>query len=436
MTARSVTSAWVIGMLVVAAGCAEPNRKEPGTSPERGDGAPATGGMGGAGGGTGGTGGANAGTGGTVGTGGSGAAGTGGGGSGGSDAPVQPDPAVDAPGMQPEAPLPVPDAGCPEGQRACNGLCGACCTAEHCPVVPGRMATCEAATLTCKYGCPPGSRDCNGQCIAPAPEACCGDGECPMMASQVGKCDSSTRKCSYSCAGDTKPCGTTCIPGGGCCDDNGCPGNRACTSNVCSTTACRTGFKPCGTECIPMAMCCRADGCCSNTDCGTCQKCVSGRCVSQGGNEDLKNECDSGTCKTGNCNGNGGCGITAEWTEAARGLPSCGNGPARATTCGLASVCAEWLTCAGVHADDADCRHYGCASNRCREQCPSGTVEVGSRCVACGRVNQPCCSGNRCTGEWVHCEGYDGNPKQCARMRRPGKQLLWTNAVYVGRGMQ
>lgn len=179
---------------------------------------------------------------------------------------------------------------------------------------PGPDAPVEASPPAC----PAPMRDCNGTCIAAG--ACCQDSDCPAMATgKVGKCDPTSRSCEYTCGADSKPCGGQCLPQAACCDDTGCTDNLACVANSCSTTQCRSGFKRCGTACIANATCCRADGCCSHADCGACQKCASGRCVNQGGNEDLKKECSTGVCRTGTCNGGGACAATPDGQNG----PSC-----------------------------------------------------------------------------------------------------------------
>jgi hypothetical protein len=140
-------------------------------------------------------------------------------------------------------------------------------------------------------------------------------------------------------------------------------------NGACSTTQCRTNFIRCGNTCIPNGMCCRANGCCEHSDCGTCQKCVSGSCVNQGGGEDLKNECASGTCRTGNCNGNGGCGLTANNQ----------NGP-------------------GCSGECEYCMGGSCQDRGDGQTCNGGRCNGGT-CMICGGTSQPCCPGStRCSG--------------------------------------
>jgi hypothetical protein len=263
---------------------------------------------------------------------------------------------------------------CGEGK---DGRCGDCCAAGDCAAQPGRTASCDQATLKCKYGCPEGMKDCNGTCIAAA--GCCTDADCPMMASQgdkVGKCDSSTRQCTYTCSGDTVPCGGRCIARGGCCDDAGCTGNFACVNNSCSGSQCRANYKRCGSDCIPMATCCRADGCCAHSDCPMCKKCVSGACVNQGTNEDVKEECGEGTCRTGRCNGNGACGNTASGQKGTDCQGDC-------QQCNGSGVC-------GALSDGQTC-----GSGR---RCSSG------QCMTCGALNQDCCPGGTPCGAGTRCD--------------------------------
>ena len=55
--------------------------------------------------------------------------------------------------------------------------------------------------------------------------------------------------------------------------------------------------------------------CTQDEDCGFCKKCVEGQCVFQTDEEDLKDECPDDVCKTGFCNGAGGCGYEPDGTE-------------------------------------------------------------------------------------------------------------------------
>ena len=54
--------------------------------------------------------------------------------------------------------------------------------------------------------------------------------------------------------------------------------------------------------------------CHSNENCGFCEKCEDGICVSQTDSEDLKDECTEGECKTGYCDGASACGLIFEGT--------------------------------------------------------------------------------------------------------------------------
>jgi hypothetical protein len=186
-------------------------------------------------------------------------------------------------------------------------------------------------------------KECAGACIAA--DGCCQDRDCPAMTTgKIGKCDSSSHVCQYMCGADSKPCGGVCVPQAACCSDSECTNNLACVASSCSTTECRMGFKRCGNTCIANAACCRADGCCANSDCGTCQKCAQGRCVNQGGNEDLKNECANGTCRTGTCNGAGACEASPDGQNGPGCAGECQNCQAgvcaaHAGMCGMGQTC-------------------------------------------------------------------------------------------------
>jgi hypothetical protein len=55
--------------------------------------------------------------------------------------------------------------------------------------------------------------------------------------------------------------------------------------------------------------------CLENDDCPKCEKCSGGKCEPQTASEDLKEECETLACTTGNCDGAGGCGLKPKDTE-------------------------------------------------------------------------------------------------------------------------
>lgn len=322
---------------------------------------------------------------------------------------------------------------CMMGKR-CGERCGECCADQDCGAQAGKAARCDQATLRCKYDCPSGTKDCNGKCVPNA--SCCTDADCPMSAGKVGQCDTSTGSCGYSCAADQKPCGGQCISMSGCCDDSACMGNLACTNNVCSTTMCKAGFKMCSGQCIPSSMCCRADGCCADTDCGRCEKCSNSQCIPQSASEDVKNECADGTCKSGNCDGNRGCGnvVNGQKSEGCNAdCRECQNGSCqnRTGSCQGNRMCSSG-NCVEACRSNASCKYTRVACRAGRISCDTGSPVCGEgevddnaggcgsnafcqrgRCVNCGRAGQPCCPGDKCTQQWTHCRAFDGNPKQC-----------------------
>jgi hypothetical protein len=276
-------------------------------------------------------------------------------------------------------------------------------TGPHAIDAPGEGTAVDAASMSpaCVQGtagcCAAGTRACNGTCIPSS--ACCTDGDCPMKDVQVGKCDLSAHQCEWSCGAGTKPCGGKCLPSSACCDDGECSGNRACVGNACSGTTCRAGYKTCGNECVLASECCRADGCCANSDCGRCEKCSSGACVKQGDKEDLKDDCAGGTCKTGLCDGRGGCGTIPDGQSG----PGCNAGPTcKAGAESAADVC-EGGTC--KPGASRSCGKYPCNGNRCATRCPEGTNEGPTACISCGRADsEECCnSGNPCSGANLIC---------------------------------
>lgn len=226
----------------------------------------------------------------------------------------------------------------------------------------------------------------------------CRDGAC------TGMCSPGTRRCNPN-GGAVQ----TCAPdASGWTDTETCSGNFACVNGNCSTTQCRSGFTRCGNACITTGTCCRANGCCENSDCGTCQKCVSGSCVNQGSNEDLKNECASATCRTGNCNGNGGCGVSPDGPGS-----GCNDGAKCESSGGSSRAIAADRCVSGScqNGSSTDCRYYGCQSNRCNDRCPARNNDTGSRCEPCGTNGARCCSQGAACDSGLNCD----NNSTCVR---------------------
>lgn len=240
----------------------------------------------------------------------------------------------------------------------------------------------------------PGS-DASGDATPMAPDApdpcaslpaggCCKDPDCPAMPGRVATCDIARRTCQYSCPPDTKACGNRCIP---------------------------------------------MTACCENSDCGRCEKCSAGACVPQTATEDLKNECpDNVTCKTGRCDGRGGCGNSpnGSQTVGCRDPGSC-NGTAETgpDTC-------QNGQCQRGQTRQCSKPYYGCANDRCADKCPAARpFDTGSECISCGGPGQRCCPGareTRCrdkswccdTVQQKGCEGQQNLLNTCVRQLRQG----------------
>jgi len=111
----------------------------------------------------------------------------------------------------------------------------------------------------------------------------------------------------HQCEQQFKSSSTVCRESNGVCDvAENCTGSSAtCPAN---------SYQQQGTDCGICAACDGQGSCVAdltqNIDCGLCQKCTAkDTCGYQTSSEDLKNECPSGQCVTGNCNGAGGCGV-------------------------------------------------------------------------------------------------------------------------------
>jgi hypothetical protein len=293
--------------------------------------------------------------------------------------------------------------------KICGDRCGECCESVDCVKKDGFVASCDGATLRCKYSCPAGQKECNGTCVAT--DACCANTDCPMKDGQVGKCDQSSHQCQWSCAGTTKPCGGSCIQESGCCDDKGCTGSFACVNNSCSNSTCQSGFKLCNGACIGQSRCC------DDNECGANKACKNGTCVT--------------TCTPG-----GACSLTGRPCRAGRiacenGSPVCvDSGPddgkggcASGNHCSngaCAADCVGGVSCTG---NPGPCRkgQIACPSGACVDSnqaanegggCAGSNICKGGQCVA------PCKSGDSCTdgvtachrGTTV-CDSQSSNPR-------------------------
>jgi hypothetical protein len=118
-----------------------------------------------------------------------------------------------------------------------------------------------------------------------------------------------------------------------CDDSNGCTNDTCNASTGCSHA---NNSVDCGTCAICSGGSCIYDST-QNGDCGYCQKCRGlGSCTPQSSSEDIKDECPSSGCLTGNCDGAGACGASAD--------PCCSVG-CIPTGCGCdkhASCCSLW----------------------------------------------------------------------------------------------
>ena len=207
--------------------------------------------------------------------------------------------------------------------------------------------------------------------------------------------------------------------GNGECSGQCVPGRRQCagtTPQVCSTdgqwmnTTGNDCFKQLGAACGTGNECetgnCADGVCCESACSGTCVSCLdsahgagNGRCRNVRAGSDPSNECAEATCKTGTCNGNGGCGNVSNG-QTATGCntgAACVNGGASART---ADACQNGSCQEG---STMSCGSFGCEGNRWTS-CPSGTLPCSNGCFQCcqagqcpARTNQRAeCIANRC----------------------------------------
>jgi hypothetical protein len=349
-------------------------------------------------------------------------------------APMRPSGGGDGPAPDPALPS------CPSGQHACAGRgcvenaspdsCGSLC--DPCPNIQGGTPTCDGVRcgVSCPAGnvpcldaclpmgsacdgtCPAGKNLCGGICVDSRSLTACGRSctQCPTSPVGQASCDGETcalvcntgfHKCGDSCVsdGDWQQCGASCTrceaPAGGeavCVDgrcDFICPGmtqcGRQCIRNdqPCNDV-CPTGLFSCNGRCIPKT----PGSCCTDAECGLCQKCLDNQCAAQRADEDLKNECGTGACKTGTCDGSGRCGGTANGQNDASCSGSC-------RECRNAECVEKTGTCAPRRCESAGFTEGRCSAGECRsmvvDAC-SGNGCSGDRCNECRAGARECIS--------------------------------------------
>jgi hypothetical protein len=219
---------------------------------------------------------------------------------------------------------------CPDGLRLCGGACVAalCCVAADCAQKSNQIRSCTNGR--CSYDCPSNQRSCAGTC-----QQCCNAADCPVEVNKDASCVGGT--CQHTCRAGTVPSGNNCVECGG-------DGQPCCATNSCAASLECKGNGRCGPRCTP--------GCskririsCENgtevrTDCGDCKACSAGACVNDEG-------------------------------------AACGN---RTATCS-----GDILQPVGI------CQGGICQSppQNCAD---TNRACKGGQCVACGEINQSCCS--------------------------------------------
>ena len=135
---------------------------------------------------------------------------------------------------------------------------------------------------------------------------------------------------------------------------------------------------------------------CSNC-CGSCKTCSgSSGCTNQSSSSDLWNDCSTGTCRTGNCNGSGACG----W-------PSDDSGCGTIDCDGLDIICRDYTDLTSSRCEGlADCKDAN--SGDCTSYTDTSAGVECNTCVQCGGggvCNLPAPETTTDTG----CPGYDCN---------------------------
>ena len=202
--------------------------------------------------------------------------------------------------------------------------------------IPGQICHVCDGSGGCTVNAAPGT-DC-GTC-----GACDVSGNCVADLSQNADCPV-CRQCSAVGTCSAQPSGSDlkdeCISGP--CATGACNGSGACS------------VSPTGSSCGTCASCNSGGSCVADlshdVDCPACQECTGiGTCANEAAGVDVKNDCPSGGCVTGACNGMGACGLQPNGTDCDPDLCSdgatCMNGtcgpPATVVTCTPPDPCWE-----------------------------------------------------------------------------------------------
>lgn len=335
------------------------------------------------------------------------------------------------------SPCPAPQGG---GAECKAGVCQPTCPAGT--TVCKTTSTCAPAGTPCNGDCPAGRHECNNLCVddtspnscgrlcAPCPAPANGEATCENAAC-ASKCTAGFHKCGNECKPDNSPrsCGTSCSP---CAVPAN--GSAACQNGSCSIR-CNEGFHACGDQCRA-----NTDPTACGSACRMCEAPTGGRAVCTNGNCDF--ECTNGRKCNGQCLSSGiPCNGTCLSDErlcggkclAPSAIPAenCGNGQdddcdgqidcadsncGNGTACGgdricqtgrCVTPCASGGVCQGNPGADRcipgvfACDPNGtraCVDDRNGPACNGGQVCRNLSCVACGGINQPCCSNDNCGG--------------------------------------
>jgi hypothetical protein len=280
------------------------------------------------------------------------------------------------------------DSQCSSGQcldgiccaTACSGKCQSCASAQTglgdgaCgPVRAGNdpRNECEkSAEATCgDDGTCDGAGGCRkyGTASVCAPESCANGGyTSPRFCDGKGSCS----------PGTSASCGAFPCDGARCRMD--CTRNEDCvTGNYCEAARCVAKKTP-GSACANGAQCmtgyCVDKVCCNSACADRCHKCTSGQCVPQTQGEDLREEC-GGACRTGTCDGKGGCGASPSMQPG----PGCSGNCQRCGGSGACETIPE-LRCWR----DRDSDSFGDPKEllqSCSERCADGYVANDRDCL-------------------------------------------------------
>jgi hypothetical protein len=170
------------------------------------------------------------------------------------------------------------------------------------------------------------------------------------------------------------------MPGQPCGNDDECTGNTNCVDDVCCQSACDGLCQGCSN-----ALTGAADGTCAPIPQGT----------------DPDDDCDAGSCVTGQCDGAGQCAVEASGTACGMDVCAVVGGVAEVTAAGMCDAMGTCMSgpvteCTGYKVCDGDACPTTCGGNT---DCATGYFCSGGMCVTKKPNGEACANKAECTSD-------------------------------------